>query len=353
MPAYAGMTDERKRVVCKIFFNSVIFHRWIPVFTGMTILLFIPMAFAQGLFQESYNSMNTDEQLEPYSNPIIIRNRQAVMDTNQLSRSVSDNKSLTLNLFADAEFRAQVKNSKSLPTGASFMSGSLENGGHITLFISKEGIIRGKIYSSRGTYSVRSIKGNENANSIATGKQEVIIKQVDVSQLSLKDDVMKNPHIDTENLHNHQEDSMNSNSGAAHSVRGNSVVGAAQFFLQNLPDEKVQKIQQRLEMGVQTDEEELSLDKTVDVLIVYTPKAEAKEGGKEEIEATIAAEIEEMNQILTDSGLSHRKIRLMGIKKVNYTESNTYMSEDLQYLREKREDLITLIRKEYWMKYMS
>ena len=43
--------------------------------------------------------------------------------------------------------------------------------------------------------------------------------------------------------------------------------------------------------------------KTVDILVVYTPNAEAHEGGKEEIEATITAEIEKTNQALNQQWL--------------------------------------------------
>ena len=252
--------------------------------------LFMQVSFAQNLFPESYDSMTNDEQLEPYSSPLIIRNRQAVMDSYQLFESISQG-NLVLNLFADAEFRAEVKTAKPLPTGASFMSGSLENGGHITLYVSNEGIVRGEVHSPRGTYTIRSSKGTNSNNNL-------IVRQIDTSKLTPIDD-------GTVNFHSDQSDSPEKPSGDF-SVYNNSSA------------------------------EELPLDETVDVLVVYTPDAETSEGGKAEIEASIRAEVAKTNQAFENSGLSHRKIRLVAMKKMDYTESTVSMAENLSYLREKK-----------------
>ena len=78
------------------------------------------------------------------------------------------------------------------------------------------------------------------------------------------------------------------------------------------------------------------LDQTVDVLVVYTPNAERSEGGREEIEATIEAEIEKTNQAFVNSGLSHRRIKLAGMEQVDYSESTEDIVVDLSYLYAKK-----------------
>ena len=84
--------------------------------------------------------------------------------------------------------------------------------------------------------------------------------------------------------------------------------------------------------------EEESSDKTVDILVVYTPNAEAHEGGKAEIEATIRAGIEKTNQALVNSGLKHRKMRLVAMEKVDYAQVDNNISDNLQVLRDKKGD---------------
>ena len=278
-------------------------RNWIPacagmtVYTGMMFLFFIPIAFAQNLFQHSNQLMNIDEQIEPYTDSIILRNRVARMDKAQLLKSALSNQSLDLNLFEDVDFRATLKKSRSSSSGSVFMSGSLEYGGHVTLFISKEGIVRGEVHSPKGVYTIRTSKGER-------GSQNVTIRQIDTSKL---------PPIDHGAMSFHSDDWIPAFKG----LKG--------------PQETFQ-LYRMTANGV----EEESSDKTVDILVVYTPSAEAHEGGKEEIEATIRAEIEKTNQALINSGLSHRKIRLVAMEQVDYTQSTDYIGNDLQVLRDKR-----------------
>ena len=165
IPAFAGMTK---------------FFAGMTVYTGMMFLFFIPIAFGQNVFQESYHSLSINEEAEIYTDPIILRARKAVLDGSQLLNSALNNQSIHLNLFGDVNLRATVKNSRSFSSGSTFLSGSLEQGGHITLFISKEGIIRGEVHSPRGVYTIRTSKGER-------GSQNVMIRQIDTSQLPVID----------------------------------------------------------------------------------------------------------------------------------------------------------------------
>ena len=87
-----------------------------------------------------------EQYAELQSDPLVVpdRYRLARMDQNELIRSVRDDTPIVLNLFNDVELRAQVQSTKDLANGSSFISGSLENGGHFTLFLHNSGIIRGR-----------------------------------------------------------------------------------------------------------------------------------------------------------------------------------------------------------------
>ena len=300
--AFAGMTK---------------FFAGMTVYTGMMFLFFIPIAFGQNVFQESYHSLSINEEAEIYTDPIILRARKAVLDGSQLLNSALNNQSIHLNLFGDVNLGTTVKNSHPSSPGSYFLSGSLEQGGHITLFISKEGIVRGEVHSPRGTYTIRTSKGER-------GSQNVIIRQVDTSQLP----VIDHGAMDVDRLVDSRVRGNDgwSSSGAIHSddwipaYAGLKALG------------ELSVIQNDRSHG---DDEEESSDQTVDLLVVYTPNAEAHEGGKEEIEATITAEIEKTNKALIHSGLSHRKIRLVALEKVDYTQAEN-KGDDLQVLRDKK-----------------
>ena len=266
-------------------------------FAGMTVLFFIQISFAQDLFQESYSFPNIDEERE-YADPTILRNRRAMLDRFHLLKSAANNESVNLNLFGDVELRATLKKSHPSSSGSVFMSGTLEYGGHITLFISNKGIIRGEVHSPTGVYTIRTSKGQK-------GSQDVTIRQIDTSQL---------PPIDHGAMSLDRLDSPEKSS---------SDFSVYRTFQDN--------------DGVREDDEEESSDETVDILVVYTANAETSEGGKAEIEATIEAEIEKTNQAFENSGLSHRKIRLVGMEKVDYTQADN-LGSDLQILKDKKGD---------------
>ena len=279
---------------------------------GGLLLAVSPPAFAQDqgagtiapseLFQESHHSMSRSEWLEPYSNPIVARNRQATIDTSSLFRPASNGPVLALNLFPDVELKAQVENTRSLPSGASFMYGSLEDGGHITLFINKEGIVRGQVHSPSGIYTIRSSEGNNDRNE-NSDKITTTIRQIDTSNLPPVDD------------------------GAVHAGHKPHSMNQTGFILRQ------GSILRRNESPSATP------DETVDILVVYTADAEASEGGEDEIKAAIEAEIEKTNQAFINSGLSHRKIGLAAVEKVDYTQSTDSIGDDLLYLLIKKHEL--------------
>ena len=77
--------------------------------------------------------------------------------------------------------------------------------------------------------------------------------------------------------------------------------------------------------------------KTIDVLVLYTQRVEDHEGGSAQVQATIENEIAKTNQVLENSGLSHRRMRLAALEKVDY-EQGKYLYVDVENLRDTLED---------------
>ena len=216
--------------------------------------------------------------------------------------SSAGNEPLALNLFTDAALEARVRSARTLESGSRFLSGTLAGGGRFTLFRSAGGILRGEFHSAAGVFTMRSL-----------GARRVLVKELDRSKLPLRcgHDAAMGEAIS--GLTAKASATVRRPSLARHGRRAPAPTTAA------TPTIDV-------------------LDQTVDVLVVYTPNAERSEGGREEIEATIEAEIEKTNQAFVNSGLNHRKIRLAGMDKVDYTQSTEDIVYDLSYLYTRKGD---------------
>ena len=77
---------------------------------------------------------------------------------------------------------------------------------------------------------------------------------------------------------------------------------------------------------------------TIDVLVVYTQRVEDHEGGAEQVKAAIENEIAKTNQVLENSDLAHRQIKLAAMEKVDYVQDEASMGVDLDNLRRTSED---------------
>ena len=257
-------------------------------------LLFVEAVFAEDLFKESHRPISADEEREIYDDRSIIRSRRASLDTALLIGSAAAGEPVDLNLFRDVELRAAFDQPvRPSSSGGAFMYGRLERGGHATLFVGEGGIVRGEVHSSRGIYTIRNSKGRAGVGG------DVTIRQIDAARLPVVD---------------HGADLREQIDRAGYSAARSTIEGS--------------------------DEEEVEepSDETVDLLVVYTPGAEAHEGGKAEIEATIAAEVEKTNQAFENSDLGHRTIRLVAMKKVNHTESTDHLGTDKDFLSARKGD---------------
>ena len=252
-------------------------------------------AHGQELFLTANDAV---ERLEP--EPSVVRSRSAVFDKNQLLDSLADGSPLVLNLFPDARFEATVKETRRVSRGSSFVYATLPDGGHATLFVAG-GIVRGEVHSPSGIFTVRS-----------SGGGQVRIRQLDPSAL---------PPVDHGTLGRSWDD-------ALQDWKRRTTL-ARQYALRNDDEEAT---------------EDVGPDETVDLLVVYTPGAEALEEdnpdvklpGRAATEATIIAEVEKANQALANSGLEHRRFRLVGMVRVAHAQSVGHLVDDLSFLRNRK-----------------
>ena len=230
-------------------------------------------------------SVEKRQQLD--ADPHVMRWREARMAVDGVFEPSARDEPLALNLFPDAKLQARVRSAKTLESGSQFLSGRLVGGGRFTLFRSAGGILRGEFHSAAGVFTMRSL-----------GPQRVLVKQQDLSKLSrCSHDVTR--------------------WGGSDPARSTAKASAMAPRLQSRPRPSPRQHRP---------------DETVDVLVVYTPDAERSEGGREEIEASIEAEVEKTNQAFVNSGIGHRRITLSGAEKVDYIQSTEHIGDDLFFL---------------------
>ena len=166
------------------------------MFKYIVFLMILSSSFvqAQVLFQSADNMLSTDKYLELQSDPFVVpdRYRLARIDQNEIFRSINNDMPLVLNLFNDVELRANIKNSKELSNGSSFISGSLENGGHFTLFLHSSGVIRGEMHSPQGVYTIKSEGDDFN---------QILIKQEDLSEFPRCGNEQNDSHVEAGGSH--------------------------------------------------------------------------------------------------------------------------------------------------------
>ena len=233
------------------------------------------------------------------------RYRLARLDRNALNHSLHNAEPLILNPFADLELRAEVKNVKEVAGGSTFISGSLDDGGHFTLFLHASGVVRGELHSLDGTYTMKSAQDDFD---------HLVIEQHDLSGVPL----CGVDHGDATSPEVEPFVPWAETPRATEATR--EAVGPHAKGTSSLP----------LSDGPPDSD-------TVDVLVVYTQRAEDHEGGPVQVSATIENEVAKMNQVLVNSGLPHRQIKLATMEKVDYVQIEdlaldvanlTYTSED-------------------------
>ena len=243
-------------------------------------------------------ALGAETRLELAADPLVMRWRLARMDREAAFGAAAGAEPLAFNLFGDVEVRARVRSARTLESGARFLAGALDGGGHYTLFRHATGIVRGEFHSAKGVFTVRS-----------QGPRRVLVKQLDASRLP---PVCGNDGV----------------AGRAGALAPASAGGAKRRI-------RARELKRRraaaLDASAATDAEEAP-DEVVDVLAVYTPNAEASEGGEVQMRATIEAEVEKTNQAFVNSGLGHRRMRLAAMERVDYAPSPSDLRRDFRYL---------------------
>ena len=223
----------------------------------------------QELFQPAPGVYEHPAPLDPQ----VLRIRSATLDRDVLLASLADGSRLVLNLFPDAAFEGRVVESRSGSLRTAFLYADLDGGGRATLFIG-DGVVRGEVHTPRGVYTIRS----------GSDGKGVRITQLDRSKL---------PRVDGP-----------SSTAFPDAARRNWRPGVGPPLLSS-------------DDGEEEEEEDFGPDETVDLLVFYTPSAEVSEGGRAQTEATIIAEIAKTNQAFANSGLGHRTLRLVAVRRMN------------------------------------
>ena len=250
--------------------------------------LWVAAAEARSVLGAFDQPINVAEMQRLDTNPMIVpgRYRMAVFDGEALSHSINTGAPLVLNLFSDMELRANIESSRKLDSGSLFYSGSLASGGHFTMLLRHSGIVRGEFHTSLGTYSLKTQGENRDL---------VLIAQHDFS-----------------GVRQCGVDGIGAESLAPQDKQFDALPG------------KIGSHPAAPPIGQKQGNSE-----TVDVLAVYTQRAEDYEGGPEEVRATIENDIAKMNQVLENSNLRHRQIRLAAAEKVDYVQDEKGLGRDI------------------------
>lgn len=83
---------------------------------------------------------------------------------------------------------------------------------------------------------------------------------------------------------------------------------------------------------------------TIDVLVVYTPFAKARNGGAAGVESIISSSIDLTNTVFTNSGIPAR-LRLVHVQEVNYGEGPQPSNEELNWVQ--RDETVAKLRRDH------
>lgn len=194
---------------------------------------------------------------------------------------------MILNLFPDARFEATIKRSRPVSREGIFVYAVLKEGGYATFF-TNGGMVRGEVHSSNGVFAVRSDRASH-----------MRIEQLKPAPLH---------PVDHGTYHREQNEA-----------------------LQDWHQRTTTVGQTALSSDGQAETVDYGPDETVDVLVAYTPAAEADEGGRAQIEMTIISDVENTNQALANSGLDHRQIRLVAMERIEHDLSEIDAAHALAY----------------------
>ena len=188
-------------------------------------------------------------------------------------------KKLVLNLFDDVEFTGIVEHVEPTASGHALW-GKLDGVelGTMTLVVNGK-VVVGTVRTLNGVYTIRT-----------AGDGTYVIRQIDESSLPPPAEPLEGPL-----------------SRRDHHLLREPLGGPL------LPRDA----------GAEADDNPLDDGSEIDVMVVYTPLAKQREGGRAAIEALIDLLVTETNQAYVNSGVIHR-IKLVLSEEVDYTEDGDY-----------------------------
>lgn len=225
-------------------------------------------ASARPLFRPAAEPPSAEQRLQLEADPYVMRWRMARMDSNEVFRAGPASAPLVLDLFDDVPMRAQVRSAKTLESGSSFLFGTIEGGGHFSLLRTSGGIVRGEFDSAYGLYRVEG-----------SGTDSMLVKQQDRSKFP----------------------------GCAVCGVGQGAMREPQAPL------KARTLQAQSNAAIRQLSSRVK-GSDIDIVAVYD---ETKLTGEfPAIKASIEHLFAYMNQVLENSGLAHRRVRLAAIEEV-------------------------------------
>ena len=247
-------------------------------------------AAAEDLLRPVSEGVSPAKRLALEADPYVVRWRVVGMDREAVFGALPGDEPLVMGLFGDVEVRARVESARTLDGGSRFLAGVLEDGGHFTLFRHSTGVVRGEFHLGEGVYTLRSF-----------GVGNALVTQRDVSALPHHHDHGDMSGEAADSAPALAEREMKSSPFDSTSSGGFGAVGAT----------------------VSPPASAGSESKPIDVLVLYTQRVEDYEGGLAQVQATIENEMAKTNQVLENSGLSHRRMRLAAMEKVNYEQAES------------------------------
>ena len=274
-------------------------------------------AFAEGLLTPTDAAPSVAKREHLDADPDVIRwrvaqwNASAVFDANATfsvppvssreAPAIEAAAPLVLNLFDDVAVKAHVSSAKTLDSGSRFLFGALNDGGYFTLFRHGSSIVRGEVHSMNGVYILHSDGASD----------RILIMQADSSKLAScgtqqnADDVFAAPVTE---LDIHWRTDWKANQGMA------------------------------------------ADNMTIDLLVAYTQEAEDIKGGPDIMRAQAEYDVTFINQVLENSDLAHRQIRLAALVNVavedpslvDFTTTTDDREKQIRFL-----DLLAALRVEH------
>ena len=275
---------------------------------------------AEGLLTPAATALSEAKREQLRADPHVIRWRVALWDANAVfdanatfaippaasqeapaTPATEAAAPLVLNLFDDVAVNGHVRSAKTLESGSRFLFGRLEDGGYFTLFRHGSGIVRGEVHSTDGGYFLHS-DGTPD---------RILVMRADLSKLA-------------------------SCGGTPHDATPSAPVAEMD-------------IHWRADWNA-TRKTDISHNKTVDVLVLYTQLAEDVVGGPDNVRVRAEYDVAFTNQVLENNGLAHRQIRLAGLVNVadrdpslrDYHDKTRDREEQIRFL-----DLVAALRAEY------